>query len=170
MDGFPVNKTYSVNASTPEFTSGVKQLENYLFYSNNSLSSGEHTLEIQITNCVSQSFELDYITYTPSFSTLASKPILSSSSSQASQSNPATASQTNPSSTQAASTSLAGNTSASHSSSKAAVVGGVLGGVVAFALLLLLFLWRRRTASRHHTFLVQPLTSVFAAGVFHLLH
>src|ERR1700733_11275555 len=154
MDGFPVSETYSVNASTPEYTSGVKQLENYLFYSNNSLSPGDHTLEIQITACVSQTFELDYITYTPSFSTLASKPVLASpSSSQVSQDSSATASQTK----SATSTSLAGSQKNTHSSSEAAVVGGTLGGVIALALLLLLFLWRRRAASRRHALLVQPL-------------
>lgn len=74
IDGFPVTRTYSVDATTPEFTRGVLQLENYSLHSNDSLSSGDHTLQIQVINCVNKVFNLDYITYSPSFLTLASKP------------------------------------------------------------------------------------------------
>ena len=182
MDGFPISKTYAVNASSPEFTSGVKQLENYLLYSNDSLSSGDHTLRLQITNCVSQTFALDYIIYTPSFATLASKPSLpiSSQSSSGSPNTSPTVLQTsslsslqssNPSSTLVTSKpGTQSNASTSSSPPKAAIIGGVLGGVIFLALLLLFWLLWRRTSKRRT--LLQPIspTGVFPAGIFPLSH
>ena len=47
---------------------------NYILFSLNPLAAGDHTLVINITQCVNQTFMLDYITYTPSFETLASIP------------------------------------------------------------------------------------------------
>jgi len=171
MDGFPTNATYTVNASSPEFTSGVKQLENYLLYSNDSLSSGDHTLQLQITNCVSQTFALDYIIYTPSFATLASKPSLplSSPSNSGSPNPSSTLLQTgslsslqssSPSSTLVASKPGTQSNASTSASPKAAIVGGVLGGVT-FLVLLLLFclLWRRNSKRRT---LLQPMSP----GVF----
>jgi hypothetical protein len=52
MDSFPVNKTYSVDDTMPEFTNGVKQLENYPLYSNNAILVGDHTLHQENNICL----------------------------------------------------------------------------------------------------------------------
>jgi len=49
---------------------------NYVLFSSDTLAAGNHTLVINITRCVNQTFILDYITYTPSFSTFATMPNL----------------------------------------------------------------------------------------------
>ena len=70
-------QTYLVTTHSPEFTANYQEASNYiLFSSSNPLTAGNHTLVINITQCVNQTFILDYITYTPSFSTLASMPNL----------------------------------------------------------------------------------------------
>lgn len=176
MDGSPISKIYSVNASSPEYTSGVQQLENYLLYSNDSLPSGDHTLRIQITDCVSQMFALDYIIYTPSFVTLGSKPSLPISA-------PSSSGSPNPSSTVLQTSSLSSlrsstpsstlvaskpNTQSNTSSSPtAAIVGGVLGGVIFLVLLILAcLLWRRKSKRRTLLLPMSPAsTGLFPAGI-----
>jgi len=167
MDGFPANKTYSVTPTTPEFVGGVKQRDHFLLYSNNSLTSGDHTLKIQITDCESQTFELDYIIYTPSFSTLASKPSITSSTGQLiNTTDSATENQTkalqssSPASTSTMVTSTPDtqrNANTSSSPATTAIVGGTLGGVIFLVLLaLFIFLCRRRSSKRPT--LLQPTT------------
>ena len=131
MDGYPVNSIYTVDANTPEYSTGVDQLDYSRLFYNNTISPGDHTLEIKVTNSVILNLELDYITYSPSFNTLASKPTIS---------------QTGPT-----------PTTGSTSTPKAAIAGGVVGGVIFLVLLLaLLFLWRRRISKRRT--LSQPTT------------
>jgi hypothetical protein len=112
-----------VTPTTTEFTSGIKQQENFILFANQWLTAGDHTFELQITNCVNQVFELDYILYNPAFRTLATK------------------------------TSLPPDQSSSTSTTKksshvAAIVGGVVGSVVCLLVMLFLLLYRRRFLNR----------------------
>ncbi|KAF8878235.1 hypothetical protein BD779DRAFT_1220364 [Infundibulicybe gibba] len=76
LDGFPTVNTYSVTPTTPEFTDGLLQHQNYLLFSNDSLSAGNHALVINVTQVNGLVFSMDYITYAPSFTSLDSKPDL----------------------------------------------------------------------------------------------
>ena len=85
------------------------------------MSAGDHTLVINVTQCINHTFIFDYITYTPSFSNLASMPSLVFTS-------PA-------------------STSASASSKHApvgAIVGGVIGGLLVLVVIPLIIFWLRR--------------------------
>ena len=75
IDGDPLSKTYPVISTSPQ--SGQQQ-QNFQFTSFDFLEPGNHTLVVNITDCVNQTFSFDYLTYTPSFSTLATMPNLTS--------------------------------------------------------------------------------------------
>jgi len=76
LDGTSTTKTYVVTASSPQFMKHFKEETNFILFSSDHLAATDHTLVINITQCVNQIFILDYITYSPSFSTLASMPNL----------------------------------------------------------------------------------------------
>ena len=123
--------------TTTEYAQGMKQTENFILFKNTTLEAGNHTLQIVVTNCVNIVFELDYILYTPSFSTLASMPSLPSTSTQSS-----TAS--------SSSSTVTPSNSHQKSSTAAAIAGGVIGGAV--LLLVLLFLLCRKKLLKRNTF------------------
>jgi hypothetical protein len=116
-----------VTPTTTEFTSGIKQQENFILFANQWLTAGNHTFELEITNCVNQVFELDYILYNPAFRTLATKTSLPSDQSS----------------------STATSTATKKSSHVAAIVGGVVGSIVCLLVMLILLLYRRRFLHRH---------------------
>lgn len=76
LDGESLSQTYRVDADTPQFVSELDQQQNFLFYSYDFLPAGDHTLIVNLTACVNQTLAFDYVTYTPSFATLASMPNL----------------------------------------------------------------------------------------------
>ncbi|KAF8878195.1 hypothetical protein BD779DRAFT_1447868 [Infundibulicybe gibba] len=76
LDGSPTVNTHSVTPTTPEFISGLRDHQNYLLFSNDSLPAGNHALTINITQVNGLIFAMDYITYTPSFTSLDLKPNL----------------------------------------------------------------------------------------------
>jgi len=126
---------------------------NFLLFSSDSLSAGDHTLVMNITRCDSQAFIFDYITYTPSFSTLSVMPNLSPPSSgtlsTTSSSKPASTSSGNGSSPTGSQ--VTQNPSSDRSPNgppTGAVVGGILGGLLLIALIIIVILWRRRRQSR----------------------
>jgi hypothetical protein len=160
-----------VTPTTPEYTSGVKQRNNFYLFGKTALPAGDHTLVMQVVDCVNQTFELDFVLYLPSFTSLASKPgtISGSQPSQGqstSVSTPSTSSNSTatsnllnpgPSATLSSSSALksTSNTatpqltaSASKSSRTAAIAGGVAGGVVCSIILILLILCRKKIFNR----------------------
>ena len=122
LDGQPLSKSYRVEADTPQFVSELGQQQNFLFYSFDFLQSGDHTLVVNVTDCVNQTFAFDFLTYTPSFSTLASMPNLTQGSTGASN----------------------GSQSNSKKSSTGIIVGGIAGAVLLVLLFALVFIFRRR--------------------------
>ncbi|CAA7267296.1 unnamed protein product [Cyclocybe aegerita] len=76
LDGSTDAQTYSVTSSSPQYVKNDAEASNFLLFSRDNLTAGDHTLVITITRCDNQDFMLDYITYAPSFSTLASMPNL----------------------------------------------------------------------------------------------
>lgn len=106
------------------------QQPNFLLYQSHNLNPGNHTLKIEIIACQNQTFILDYLTYIPSFESLASMPKFPP---------PNTAGASGP-----------GQSSASKSH-VAPIVAGIVGGVVVIALGVLFFLWRRRRERNENT-------------------
>jgi len=138
LDGTSIPQTYSVTTRSPQFVAGDEEASNYILFASDTLAAGDHTLVINITQCVNQTFILDYITYTPSFSTLASMPNL-------------TLLPTTPGSSSAIPPGSSSLTNGSQVDTKkvpiGAIVGGVLGGILFFVLIgfLLGYLRRRRS-------------------------
>ncbi len=147
-----LSATYTLDDSTLPQTHNVTsgnqaygEAPNFLHYSVDNLFAGDHTLIVNITVANNHAFVLDYITYTPSFETLLSMPLLSNTT-------PTTTSVSIKSSTSS------GNPSPQPSqvqtsprpSLTAAVVGGVI-GVLALVLVAILGRWlilRRRKAKQ----------------------
>ncbi|KAG6819362.1 hypothetical protein H0H93_012545 [Arthromyces matolae] len=127
----------SITPTSENYLSGVSELENSLLYtSGTSLNSGDHNLTMEVTGSTNQtSVVLDYILYTPSFATLASKPNLT----------------TTVSSTSIFSGSSTPSSSSNSDTSKSVPIGPIVGSVAGGAMvlaLLLLFLLRKRTSSQ----------------------
>lgn len=141
IDGFSTSKTYNVTPTTPEFQNGILQRENFLFFSNDSLTAGDHTLTMEVTRAVNQSFALDYILYSPSFATLAAKPNLTA---------PLISSSSAPTSSVTPTSTLVPVSNGSSNKTKpiGAIAGGAIGGIFLVLLIALAFLWRRRRSSR----------------------
>ncbi|KAF8797548.1 hypothetical protein BYT27DRAFT_7125254 [Phlegmacium glaucopus] len=78
MDGSSLSRTFRVTTTTPQFQSRLGQQQNFQFFSYDFLSPGNHTLVVNVTDRVNQTFSFDYITFTPSFATLATRPNLTS--------------------------------------------------------------------------------------------
>jgi hypothetical protein len=75
LDDQTIPQTYYV---TPDDTVLIQgDAQNFLFMSYDNLLPQDHTLIINVTRCIDQTFILDYITYTPSFSSLAEMDNLS---------------------------------------------------------------------------------------------
>ncbi|KAJ3992466.1 hypothetical protein F5050DRAFT_919472 [Lentinula boryana] len=106
---------------------------NHLFFSSN-VTTGNHTLLVNVTDAVgNQTFVFDYLTYIPSFESLASKPNFTGTA-------VGSALPTQVAPTQ-------GNDNARHSNT-GAIVGGVVGGLLGIVLLavLVILVFRRRTS------------------------
>lgn len=74
LDGESLTQTYDIRPDTPQFISGADQQQNFLFYEYSFLQAGSHTLVVNLTECVNQTLAFDYVTFTPSFATLATMP------------------------------------------------------------------------------------------------
>ncbi|KIM46780.1 hypothetical protein M413DRAFT_422146 [Hebeloma cylindrosporum] len=141
LDGTTVPQTYSVTTRSPQFMEDYGEASNYILFSSETLAAGDHTLVINITQCINQTFILDYITYAPSFSALASMPNLTNSP-------------TTTASSSSAPSVLANGSQVSHSNTETkkvpigAIVGGVGGGILIFLLVgfLMRYLRRRRAS------------------------
>jgi len=145
LDGVSTTETYFVTTSSPQFMKKFQEESNYILFSSDRLAARDHTLVINITQCVNQTFIFDYITYTPSFSTLASMPNLtnlptttafkSSSSSATSSGSPF---------------SVTNGPPVNHSNIEkkkipiSAIIGGVLGGILFLVLIGFLLGYLRR--------------------------
>ncbi|KAJ3501790.1 hypothetical protein NLJ89_g9183 [Agrocybe chaxingu] len=130
LDGAPLSKDFRVNSDTPQFIAEIGQQQNFLFHSYDFLESTNHTLVVNVTQCVNQTFSFDYITYTPTFATLADMPSLSQDGGDSNDN-------------------TGGQSSTSKKTSTAAIVGGAVAGVIILLLMLgLAFLFRRRRKTK----------------------
>ncbi|KAF8881202.1 hypothetical protein BD779DRAFT_1546730 [Infundibulicybe gibba] len=122
LNGISTASTYPVTPTTPEYVNKLRQHPNYMFFSNDSLPAGNHSLVIKITQASGPTFSMDYITYKPSFPSLDLKPNLTDTS--------------------ASSTSKSGGKSAP---SVGGIIGAILGALVLLSsVVALLFVLQRR--------------------------
>lgn len=83
IDGHQVaQQIYQADQTSQNAIFGVQT--NFLLFSKNDLSSGSHNILVNITACTNQRFSIDYITYTPSFTSGNSAPTISATSGTAS--------------------------------------------------------------------------------------
>ena len=148
--GVTIAGSYPVTTSSPEYINGIMAISNFQFVTFDSLSAGNHTLVIKLTQCDNHAFAFDYITYTPSFPNLSSMPGFVPS---APASTPGAASTT----TNYGPTLISSKAGASPTTSQASqpsaqgskqtpvrsIIGVVVGGL-ALALIAFLFVWLRR--------------------------
>jgi len=127
LDGTSTTKTYLVTTSSPQFTKKFEEESNYILFSSDSFAAGDHTLVINITQCINQTFILDYITYTPSFLTLASMPNLTNL--------PTTTINSGSSSATSSGSQVNHSNIGRKKIPISAIVGGVLGGILFFVLI-----------------------------------
>jgi len=139
VDGKPFQQSYSVTTSSPEYVNKIGDASNFLFYASDTISAGEHTLVIDITQTSNQSFILDYITYAPSFPTLGRMANLTTTSAK-----PSATGGGGP--VQNPITTAASDQNSVQKVPAAAIVGGTVGGIF-FVVLIGLLIWflRRRS-------------------------
>ncbi|KAG6847796.1 hypothetical protein H0H93_005942 [Arthromyces matolae] len=95
LDSTASTKFYDVTSDSPEYQQGYLQRVNTLLWSSGTISAGEHTLKIELTSTTNgAALVLDYLVYTPSFGTLATKPQSGSGNGQGSGQGPAGATAT----------------------------------------------------------------------------
>lgn len=125
LDGVSLSQSFRVNADTPQFKAEIGQQPNFKFYTQDFLTSGDHTLVVNLTECVNQTFSFDYLTYIPTFPNLASMPSLSAPTIGGSAG--------------------AGTAKAGKKPGKVAIVVGIIGALILVSLLLgLVYILRRR--------------------------
>ncbi|KAG6810222.1 hypothetical protein H0H92_010034 [Tricholoma furcatifolium] len=183
IDGNSETVTHAVTTSTSQYQAGVLQQENTLLWqSDDSLTLGNHQLTIEIVDSDGQTnYVLDYILYTPSFETLASKPDLtptgaSTSGSSASKTSGSTISTVVSSGAPGGSTnsltqsvgyvtvssgvvetifpaasSNTNTSSTTKSTPVGAIAGGVVGGIAVLAILALVSLFLCRKRSKQRS-------------------
>lgn len=143
LDNVTTPQIYTISKSSPEYLNNDGQQSNFLFYSFDSIPAGNHTLVVNITACVNQTFIFDYLTYTPSFSSLATMPNLTTQTSSAS------------STTSSPSTPLP----------IGGIVGGVLGGLaLLFAIAAIILLMRRKRSRKQKNDAVPAHATVESIG------
>jgi hypothetical protein len=154
VDGAPIPQTYNQT----DVVRDVGETPNFLFYSLDDLSAGNHTLIVSITAANNRTFILDYITYTPSFATLSSMPFLNITSAAITSVSvdPPISSGNQPSQVQ-----VSGTPQPSHGSlPTAAIVGGVIGvlvlGVLVAMIALLLRGRKAKQTNKISQFLYTP--------------
>ncbi|KIM46781.1 hypothetical protein M413DRAFT_23136 [Hebeloma cylindrosporum] len=143
IDGKPFQQSYSVTTSSPEYVNKIGDASNFLFYASDTISAGEHTLVIDITQSSNQSFILDYITYSPSFPTLGRMANLTTTSAKSSSTAGSGGGIPNPITT------AAGDQHSVHQVPAGAIVGGIVGGIFFVALIGLLIWFLRRRAKKN---------------------
>jgi len=133
LDGTSIPQTYLVTTRSPQYIANDGEASNFILFSSQTLAAGDHTLVINITQCVNQTFILDYITYTPSFSTLALMPNLTGTSLPTTTFNSAV-----PSGSPSSILTNGSQVSQSNIGTKKTPIGAIVGGVIGGVLIVLL--------------------------------
>jgi len=59
-----MDHSYRVTADTPQYVQDIGQQKNFKFFSLSCLTESYHTVVVNMTECVNQTFAFDYLTYT----------------------------------------------------------------------------------------------------------
>ncbi|KAJ7577532.1 hypothetical protein C8J56DRAFT_368044 [Mycena floridula] len=129
--------TVTWNSSAPHQLVDVPDQPNFKLFSTGDLPAGNHTIIVNLTRCDTQTLVIDYIQYTPSFSSLATMPNLTNARSSISSSSPAGPSSTSPVTSPVI-------TTGSKKSTAGTIAGGVIGSIALLVIIALLLLWWRR--------------------------
>jgi len=161
-----LSATYTLDGATIPQTRNITQttngeVPNFLHYSVDNLFAGDHTLVVNITVANTHTFVLDYITYTPSFETLLSMPVLSNTTPTTTSGSIKSSGNSQPSQVQ--------TSGAPRPSLTAAIVSGVI-GMLALVLVAILGRWLflRRRKSRQ-TKDISPFYHQHESGTFRKL-
>ncbi|KAJ7583010.1 hypothetical protein C8J56DRAFT_239096 [Mycena floridula] len=129
-DQTPFVKTFNSSQAHDLLTPDQPNLK---LFTTGDLAAGRHTVIANLSRCDRQSLVIDYIQYSPAFSSLATMPDLTIPQGSASAAGPSNTSSDTPS-------------PSTKKTSAGAIAGGVVGGLALLAILALLFLWwyRRR--------------------------
>ncbi|PPQ92273.1 hypothetical protein CVT25_008581 [Psilocybe cyanescens] len=146
LDGSSTTQSYPVTTSSPQFIQGDKEAVNLQYFSQDNLSAGEHTLVINITESQNVLYALDYITYSPSFSTLATMPNLSNKTATSTGGSSVLSSSATSSSGSTTPTGLQNPQPQARTKSThvGPIAGGVVGAILVLALLAIVLIWIRR--------------------------
>ncbi|KAJ7582323.1 hypothetical protein C8J56DRAFT_895110 [Mycena floridula] len=138
----PVTKTFDARTDTHHGT--MLREVNFVLFTTPDLKAGSHTVSFNLTKCVNQTLIIDYITYEPSFSSLATMPNLTGLAFPFPSTIPTTSqsSTSSPSPTKSIpSTQKPPVASKSH---VAPLIGGILAGLVLLSCIGFLLFWRHR--------------------------
>lgn len=126
---------------------------NFVLLQTGPLASGIHTLNVTLTDCISQTLMIDYIVYQPDFPSLNAMPNLSGSQTTTTSST-TTSFQTGTPTGQSDNGGGGGDGGGGGSTNVGAIAGGVVGGLVFLGLIAAAFFfwWRRRQARNQQTY------------------
>jgi hypothetical protein len=149
LDGVVERLSYSVTETSAQYLKADGEATNFLFFEKDAIPTGNHTLILNITDISNQTFIFDYLVYSPSFSSLATMPNLTSTSrSNTSPGSP------NLNSSTATQTEIRGGDGSNKANATpiGTIVGGAVGGTLGLAslvtiIIILLFL-RNQCAKR----------------------
>ena len=143
VDGMPYNSTISVTTSSPSYLNKDGEMSNYLYFSLDNLSAGNHKLVVNVTQADNQTFILDYISYKPSFNSLATMPNITGTST--SSTSRAVSSATSQGTAVATVSSSGSQQPVSTGTIVGASIGALAFGILLTALVVYLVLRRRKT-------------------------
>lgn len=139
-----------MTASSPEHLSADGQATNFLFYEKDNLTPDAHTLIMNITDLQNQAFILDFIVYSPSFSSFGTIPNLTTTPSPESVTSAATTSgpvSSTPNTTSGSTSIQSERSDSSNDVPVGTIVGGALGGLALLVIIGLALLYMRRPRS-----------------------
>jgi hypothetical protein len=149
LDGIVEMQSYSVTESSHQYTTADGEATNFLFFEKDAIPPGDHTLIMNITDILNQTFIFDYLVYSPSFSSLATMPNLTSTTTMSSASSTSKPSPNSSSFTAAQTgvTSSQGNKASA--TSLGITIGEAVGGtLVLIGLAVIAFLYLRNRHSK----------------------
>ncbi|KAF9474034.1 hypothetical protein BDN70DRAFT_936980 [Pholiota conissans] len=142
LDGNVTSQSYIITVDSPPYVDNTGEASNFLFFEKDDLSTDIHALVLTVTDIQNQTFILDYGVYSPSFSSLATMPNLTTTANilNTTTVNGPSSTNTSPQTTVV--------TNQGHPTTKSTqlsiMVGGTVGGVSVLILTSLLLLHLRR--------------------------
>ncbi|KAF8182042.1 hypothetical protein BJ912DRAFT_601602 [Pholiota molesta] len=149
LDGIVEMQSYSVTESSHQYTTADGEATNFLFFEKDAIPPGDHTLIMNITDILNQTFSFDYLVYSPSFSSLATMPNLTSTTTMSSASSTSKPSPNSSSFTAAQTRVTSSQGNKASATSLGITIGEAVGGtLVLIGLAVIAFLYLRNRHSK----------------------